>query len=544
MKRFLLILAALAVAACSPKVATNVSSSQKATSDIVILYDNDVHCHTEGYPKMAAMKEEMKRMFDHVALVSSGDFMQGGAIGAYTNGEAIMKIMNAAGYDVVTLGNHEFDYGFPQLYSNLGELKAKVVDCNLIDLRTGRTLFDAYTIMDFGGTKVGFFGISTPNSINSSTPTFFTDEEGNFIYGFCTDSLFTRIQSTVDEMRAKGADYVIALSHIGIAEDIKGLTSFTIASQTSGIDVILDGHSHTRIPGETVRNKEGRNVIVTQTGSYMENLGRLTISPSGEISTELIPASEYVRNEERTAALVDSISADYARFSNRLIAMKDFPMIAADELDNRPPRYMEMPLGNLCTDAFREISGADIAVQNGGTIRAGLLSDEVLFNDIFTMLPFGNMIQMAEVPGSVILDALEYSVYITPESFGGFLQVSGIRFEADLSVPSPVSVSKDNMFTGFSGGQRRIRNVRVLDRKDGSYKDIEPDKMYKVVSSDYILTNCGNGYTMFQRYGKKASVVGKDVDVLERYLRENLNGIIPDRYRESEGRITLISPEK
>ena len=532
----ILAVAALLVA-CSPRISQ--IGTRKAESDIVILYDNDVHCHIDGYAKMAAMKKDMEARFDHVAVVSSGDFSQGGPIGAYTRGESVIKVMNEVGYDIVTLGNHEFDYGFPQLYKNLGNLESEVVDCNLMDLRSGKSLFKAFAIKDFGGTKIAFVGISTPNSINSSTPIFFQDDEGNFIYGFCTENIFSKIQQTVDQARAQGADYVVALSHIGIEEDIAGLTSRIIASSTSGIDVILDGHSHSVIPCEKIRNKEGKQVILTQTGCYMDNIGRLVITPSGEITTELIPTKEYNKMEPRTAAVVDSLTEDYNRFSNRLIATTSFPLAAVESATDRPPRYQEMPIGDLCTDAFREVCDADIALQNGGTIRAGLLNDEIIFSDIFSMVPFGNQILVAEVPGSVLLDVLESSVYLTPEAFGGFLQVSGIKFEADLSVPSKVKVSEDNMFVGIGEGERRVRNVKVLDRKTGEYKSIEPDRLYKVAGSDYILSNCGNGYTMLQKYGRMGKIVMKDVEAIEKYMTEHLHGVIPERYRVPQERIVL-----
>ena len=539
MKRIVTILLAVAAlfAACSPKVSQ--IATRKAASDIVILYDNDVHCYIDGYAKMAAMKKDMQNRFDYVAVVSSGDFSQGGPIGAHSKGESVIEVMNEVGYDAVTLGNHEFDYGFAQLYKNLGDLKSEVIDCNLIDLRNGKPLFKAFTIKDFGGTKIAFVGISTPNSITSSTPIFFQDDEGNFIYGFCTDSIFLKIQQTVDQAREQGADYVVALSHIGIEEDFSGLTSRTIASSTSGIDVILDGHSHSVILCERILNKAGKQVVLTQTGCYMDNIGRLVITPSGEITTELIPTKEYNRMEPRTAAVVDSLTTDYTKFSNRLIATSTFPLKAMESATDRPPRYQEMPIGDLCTDAFREMCDADLAIQNGGTIRAGLLNDEIIFNDIFSMVPFGNQIMVAEIPGSVLLDVLEASVYLTPEAFGGFLQVSGIKFEADLSIPSKVEISEDNMFVGIGQGERRVRNVRVLDRETGEYKAIEPDRLYKVAGSDYILSNCGNGYTMLQEYGRKGKIIMKDVEAIERYMTGHLHGIIPECYKESQGRIVL-----
>lgn len=529
MKRIVLFLMlAVTIAACEPK------------SDIVILYDNDVHCYIDGYANMARMKEQMKQYYKYVAVVSSGDFSQGQAVGAASKGLTITDIMNSTGYDVVTLGNHEFDYGFEQLYKNLDNLKADAVCCNLVDLRDGKTLMKPYVIKKFGPTKVAFLGISTPNSINSSTPTFFQDQKGNFIYGFCIDSLMNVIQKNVNEARRKGADYVIALSHIGVAEDIEGLTSYIMAAQTSGIDVILDGHSHTRIECDRVKNKEGKDVIISQTESYFHNIGRLIIGADGSISTELIPTSEYTAVDETVAAQIDSIKNQFAEFAGRLVATTDFALMAQDDKDNRPTRYMEMPIGDLLADAYRYESQADIAFQNGGSIRANIESDEILYSHLLAVLPFGNSVVKIKVPGSVILDALEMSVAITPESFGGFLQVSGLTFEADLRIKSPVKFSADNMFDGIIDAPRRVRNVKVFDPVNDRYENLDPQQSYTVAANDYLLLNCGNGYTMFKEHSAGAKIYGLGVDATANYLSKTLGGKIPQQYSKSGNRIKLI----
>lgn len=511
---------------------------EKCHEDIVILYDNDVHCRIDSYASMSAMKLSMLKWTDNVLVVSSGDFSQGGAIGSFTKGESVVSIMNAVGYDVVTLGNHEFDYGIDRLCSNMASLNADVTDCNLVYSDTGKPLFAPFIIREAGGCSIAFVGITTPLAVTSSTPAFFMDDIGNFKYGFCKDSIMTVIQNTVDEARRNGADYVIALSHVGVDEDIPGLSSYRIAAATSGIDVILDGHSHTVIPCERLKNKDGREVILTQTGCYFKNIGRLTLSSSGEITAELIPLAEYNVKDSSIVKVMDSVSAEYGKFANRLIALADFPLPVDYKANERTSRMRETAIGDLCADSYREVYGADIGVVNGGSIRAGFMHDEILFNDVYTAIPFGNNSVVLEMTGSTIADMLEYSVFLSPGPFGGFLQVSGIRFDIDLSIPSGVQVTQDGLYDGIQG-RRRVKNIRVLNRKSGKYEPLVPERKYTVAGSNYSLVNKGNGYTMFGGCSQPLSHIPykTDYETLQIYLTDFLEGKVPDRYKKSQGRI-------
>ncbi|MCF0178532.1 MAG: metallophosphoesterase, partial [Bacteroidales bacterium] len=284
MKRFnllLTLLIALTISACAPKRAAVIASDIK---DIVILYDNDVHCAVDGYPAIAALKKQLKAENNYVTTVSSGDFVQGGSLGAVSKGEYIVRLLNAADYDFVALGNHEFDYGLQRLDELSKMLSAQILCCNLSSLKSGRMLYPAYSIVDYGGRKVGFIGVSTPYSFASSTPAHFKDSDGNWLYSLHSDMTYEIVQQNIDEVRAKGADYVVLLTHLGIDAETDPINSLELIKHVSGMDVVLDGHSHVTISSQKLKDKNGKEVVLTSTGSHFENIGKLQIKADGTIS--------------------------------------------------------------------------------------------------------------------------------------------------------------------------------------------------------------------------------------------------------------------
>jgi len=306
MKHFIKIAAVLAAL-----VAITASSPKKGWPEIVIYYDNDAHCFVDGYSAAAQLKKEALEAGKYSALVSSGDFIQGGSLGASTKGSAIIDIINAAGYDVVTLGNHEFDYGIPRLLELSKKIKAKIVDCNLYDLRRNKRMFAPYKMMHFGKTDVAFIGITTPYAFVTSVPSYFQDGNGNYIYSLCNDNIYEVVQKTIDRARRRGAEYVIALSHLGddLALDI--INAHALIENTTGIDVVLDGHAHSYIPCRMLKDKSGKEVILTSTGCYLENVGRLSILPDGTINTAIIPVASVDAKDANTLAAINKAKKDY-----------------------------------------------------------------------------------------------------------------------------------------------------------------------------------------------------------------------------------------
>ena len=537
MKRLLLpLLIVAAVCACSPK--TTPAGSSKAQSDIVILYDNDVHCSVDGYAKMAALKAEKKALTPYVALVSAGDYVQGGSMGAASKGGYIVTIMNAVGYDYVTLGNHEFDYAIPRLKEISSQLTATILCCNLIDLTTDKRMYKPYDIVDFGGTKVAFVGGATPYSFNSSTPAYFQDDKGNYIYSLCADTYYDTFQNFVNDARNQGADYVIALTHLGDDVSYDPINSQTLAANTDGIDVILDGHSHSLVPERFLKNKAGKNVLYSQTAAHFENMGVLTIHPDGTLKLELIPTKDYNKEDPRVRAITDSLKNEYAALGARKIGHNEVMLPAKDSDGDWLVRKYETSLGDFCTDAFRITLGTDIAIQGGGSIRNDLPAGDVRFDDIFNVFPFNNTVCIAELSGQEILDALEYGVAAYPTDFGGFPHVSGMTFTFDPSIETPVIYDVNKAFAKMDGGPRRISNVKVLNRKTGEYEPIDPNRIYTVGGTTYLLRDAGDGYEMLKGRGRDTGVA--DVEQLEKYIVDNLKGEIPaSLYGQSAGRITV-----
>ena len=536
MKRFFLPFLVLALAvACSPKT-TPAGKSGKAASDIVILYDNDVHCSVDGYAKMAALKAEKKAQTPYVTVVSAGDYVQGGSMGAASKGGYIVTIMNAVGYDLVTLGNHEFDYAIPRLKEISKELKATILCCNLIDLKADARMFKPYEIVDYGGTKVAFIGAATPYSFNSSTPAYFQDDKGNYVYSLSADTYYDTFQNFINDARNQGADYVVALTHLGDDVNYDPINSQELARQTEGLDVILDGHSHSLVPQRILTNKAGKSVHYSQTGAHFDNIGVMTISPNGEINLSLVSTKDYTKEDPRVRSVIDKLKAEYAAQGARKIGYNEVMLPAKNAEGDWLVRAGETSLGDLCADAFRVCLGTDIAIVGGGSLRKDLPAGDVRFDDIFNVFPFNNNAAVATLTGQEILDALEFGVAAYPTDFGGFPHVSGMTFEFDPSVESPVVYDVNKAFVRINAGERRVRNVKVYNPETQLYERIDPAKEYTVGGSTYMLKDAGDGYELLKGKGRDTGVV--DLDILEKYIVEKLGGrISAAQYGESQDRL-------
>ena len=536
MKRFFLLFLVLALAvACSPKT-TPAGKSGKAASDIVILYDNDVHCSVDGYAKMAALKAEKKAQTPYVTVVSAGDYVQGGSMGAASKGGYIVTIMNAVGYDLVTLGNHEFDYAIPRLKEISKELKATILCCNLIDLKADARMFKPYEIVDYGGTKVAFIGAATPYSFNSSTPAYFQDDKGNYVYSLSADTYYDTFQNFINDARNQGADYVVALTHLGDDVNYDPINSQELARQTEGLDVILDGHSHSLVPQRILTNKAGKSVLYSQTGAHFDNIGVMTISPNGEINLNLVSTKDYTKEDPRVRSVIDKLKAEYAAQGARKIGYNEVMLPAKNAEGDWLVRSGETSLGDLCADAFRVCLGTDIAIVGGGSLRKDLPAGDVRFDDIFNVFPFNNNAAVATLTGQEILDALEFGVAAYPTDFGGFPHVSGMTFEFDPSVESPVVYDVNKAFVRINAGERRVRNVKVYNPENQLYERIDPAKEYTVGGSTYMLKDAGDGYELLKGKGRDTGVV--DLDILEKYIVEKLGGrISAAQYGDSQDRL-------
>lgn len=544
LKRFLILSLALMMALSGLALAEEADAA--ASNGVVILYTNDVHCAIDtniGYAGVAAYEKAYEDAGYDVLLVDCGDAVQGAAVGTLSTGEYIVDIMNEVGYDVATIGNHEFDYGMDRFNELVEMAEYPYVSANFTDLE-GNTILSPYAVLEAGGYSIAFVGASTPETFSKSTPTYFQDEEGNFIYSFCGGNdgadLYAAVQAAVDGARAEGADYVVVLSHLGTEASSVPFTSTDLIANTSGIDVVLDGHSHSVWEMEIEQNKDGEDVVMSSTGTQLTALGSLMIDAEGNLATQL--HTETIFQDDETAAFIDGIEAQYADTLATVVATSDVDLTIYDptetDADGNPIRLIrsqETNLGDLCADAYRAISGADIAFVNGGGIRDSIPAGDITYEQIIAVHPFGNALCVVEATGQEILDALEMSVRHVPDETGGFLQVSGLTFEVNMGVESSVVVDDADMFVEVAG-DRRVQNVLV------GGEPIDPEATYTLASHNYMLKSGGDGYTMFADNALLQDEVMLDNQVLINYITESLGGVVGEEYSDpyGQGRITFV----
>lgn len=535
-RKILGIILCICVVLCSV-LAVTVFTQNQANAPVVILYENDVHCAVDGYAKLRAIKNEASENYKYVGVVSVGDFVQGGTLGAVSKGEYIINLMNMVGYDAIALGNHEFDYQLPRLTELCEMSDTKFLSCNFARIGEDTSYFDPYTIVSYGNVDVAYVGITTPETITSAYPSQFKNDSGEIIYTFNEDNLYEIVQKNIDAAEGAGADYVIALSHIGYSEanDLFDITD--IIENTDGFDAVLDAHAHLVIEEMFVKDKSGDDVLLSSTGTKFEYIGKLTITDEG-LDTELIETASVEETDPGIDAYLVEINKSYAELGNRKIGESRVELITHDKDENRLVRIAETNLGNFCSDALREVTGADISFVNGGGLRAPMAAGDVTFNDIFSVFPFNNQIVTAEITGQILLDMLEMGVMNYPNEDGSFPHMSGVTFSVNTAVDSSVKIDENGFFTKVDGDYR-VYNVQVLDKDTGTYLPLDVDSRYVFAGFNYFLLDFGGGMTMF----KDARILDAegllDVELLENYIVDYLGGVIDERYAEVENRITF-----
>ncbi len=513
----------------------------KDSDTVVILYENDVHCAVEGYSKLAAMKNELLTSYDHVGVVSVGDYVQGSSLGAISKGEYIVELMNLVGYDAVTLGNHEFDYRLDRLNELVGMMNTKPICCNFQKIGQDKPYFAPYTVVSYGNVEIAYIGITTPHTLSSSSPAQFKDENGNYIYTFNVESLYDVVQNNIDRAKEEGADYVIALSHIGYEEDPRYADIVDLVSNTHGFDVVLDGHSHSVIENMELTDKGGSKVILTSTGTKFANIGKLTIS-DGTITTQLISTEDYTKTDAAVDAHIQKINHEYSALGDRKIATSSVDLITHDGSGNRLVRIAETNLGDLCADALRIVMDADISYVNGGGIRAPIAKGDVTFNDVLSVMPYNNKVVVAQISGQVLKDFLEMSVRNWPSESGEFPHLSGVTFSFNKAVPSCVKVDVNDVFISVDGAYR-VYNVKVLNKQSGQYEPLDLNKNYTIASDSYHLLEYGGGMSMLQSAKILQNDGTLDVELFEKYIVENLGGVIGQDYAQVNKNITFTDGE-
>ena len=548
----------LAIALLLGCAAAEEAAAPALEKNLVILYTSDIHCGVEagwGYAGLYAIKEYYAKD-NHVLLVDDGDAIQGEPIGTMTKGESIIDIMNAVGYDLAIPGNHEFDYGMDTFLSLTEKANFPYISCNFN--KEGELVFAPYAIKEFDGVKFGFVGVTTPTTPRSSTPKYFMDETGKFIYGFMEDTtgeaVYTAVQNAVDAARAEGAEFVIVMGHMGNEDEVTPWKYSDVIEHTNGINVWLDGHSHDS-EQVVMKNKDGEDVIRSACGTKLESIGVVTFGTDGTLTADLlnwnqkVSAPKLLGLENAGADAVKAETKDLDEALQSVVAQSAVDLYIYDPTavteEGKPIRIVrrtETNLGDLCADAYLDQSGvADIAFVNGGGIRVQLNAGDLTLNNILTVHPFGNSLTVIEVSGQQVLDALEWSVHSMPGEFGGFNQVAGLTFEVDATIESPVLQDENQMFGGVDDTkERRVRNVLVAG------EPLDPEKTYKLASTDYQLLNNGDGYTMYEGAKVLQESVKLDNQVLIDYIRDTLGGVVGEGYDNpyGQGRIVSVGGEE
>ena len=528
------------------------AEGEETRPDIVILFTSDVHCGIDqgfGYAGLEQIRDGLVAQGNVVILVDDGDNIQGEPIGTMTKGEALVELMNEAGYEIAIPGNHEFDYGMEQFLSLTEKAKFQYISCNFN--KDGELVFEPYVIKELGGAKVAFVGVTTPKTLTSSTPKYFQNEKGEFVYGFFQDEtgegVYKAVQKAVDDARADGAEYVIVLGHMGNEEESRPWTYADVIENTTGIDAFLDGHSHDT-EQVTMKNKDGEDVIRSACGTKLACVGYCRIAGDGKIT-----AGVYKWNNDTSAPELLGITNDMSKAvdkaSNALneklkevvattqvkLTINDPEAVDENGKPIRMVRRAETNLGDLCADAYRAQSGADIAFVNGGGVRVNIEAGDITLNDILKVHPFGNAMCVIEVSGQQILDALEWGARAVPGENGGFLQVSGLTYEIHTYIDTPCKQDENTLFAGIEG-ERRVQNVLV------NGKPIDPKATYTLASHNYMLLNQGDGYTMFAGCKLLQDCVKLDNQVLIDYIVDTLGGTVGEQYDNpyGEGRIVIV----
>ena len=512
---------------------TNCFFGDKA--DVTILYTNDVHTYIDNkspkptYAAIAALKKSIEDTGRDVLLVDAGDHIQGTAYGSMDDGATIIELMNEAGYDLATPGNHEFDYGMARAKAVIQEADFLYVSCNWVDLRTGFNVLPSVKFFFVGGRKIAFVGVTTPETFTKSTPAYFmNDAQTKYIYdilgGEDGQKLYDAVQKAIDKAEFWGADTIIGLGHLGVDPSSSPWTSEEVIAHTHGFTAFIDGHSHTVMANKQVTDASGKAVTLTQTGSYFKNIGKMTVGADGTITTELIDTYEGL--DAAVAATASNWISAVDDMLGEEIAVGDTKFYINDPATGkRRIRSGETNLGDFVADGiytyFNEIEElhCDVAIMNGGGIRTDVEAGPWSFKTCKTVSPFGNVACLMSVTGQQIQDALEFGARFAGaegKENGGFLQVAGARYTIHTGTPNTVQTNDKNVWTG-SAATPRVSNVEIYDKTTGTYQPLDPNATYALAGMNYTLRNLGDGFAMFDGATLIKDYVSEDYLVMSSY---------------------------
>lgn len=561
-------------AATEPVTTAAAETTAAAKEDVVVLYTNDVHTYIDGpmgYDVVAGLKAELKEQYGNVLLADAGDAIQGTAFGSMDKGETIISLMNAAGYDVATLGNHEFDYGMDGCKNIIEKAQFPYVSCNFYEEKDGvrgENVLPSFQLFEMGGQKIAFVGVTTPESFTKSTPAYFQDENGNYIYGISGgedgSALYADVQTAIDAAAAEGADVIIGLGHLGDDESSKPWTSEEVIANVTGLDAFIDGHSHSTQPGKEVADKNGDMVLLSQTGDYLSNIGMMVIDgETGKITSDLITSEEITETklddkgqpvvnedgEEETEVVgykfVSELYTGESWCSDETVKQMQDAWIqeidtqlgqkigaTALTFDNydaegkRLVRSQETNTGDFAADALYYLFDdmgldVDVAVMNGGGVRNKAITGDLTYKTAKEIHTFGNVACLQTITGQQLLDALEWGARTagTGEECGGFLQVAGITYKIDTEWPTSVQMDDKGVWVGAPTGGYRVHDVQVYNKETGAYEPLNLEGSYNLAGYNYTLRDMGDGFNMFSGAVNVLDYVMEDYMVLANYIQ-------------------------
>ena len=493
------------------------AAKQRGGCSLVVLYENDAHCAIDGYAKLAGLRDAISDTAD-VLLVSSGDFLQGNTAGAISKGQYIIDVMKTVGYDVITLGNHEFDYKVPRMLELTSQLDCQTVCANLFDAKSGKSIFAPYTIKKLGKWKIAFVGAVTPSTMQSERYAFYSDE-GELLYTLKPEKVYSLVQQAADQARKEGADFVFVLSHLGEDKTDENVDSHGLAAATRGIDIILDGHTHSLRPADTVLNLDGRPVPITQTGAELANIGKLVVDAKGRTSLSMIPTTQLVKQNPKVIDAVAKVKKDMQKVTSQVVCHSDYVLQILDDAGEYLVRYAETNAGDLVTDAYRWATHADIALSNAGGLRNQIEAGDITYGDLIRLLPYDNYLTVVEVKGSTLAELLRRNTAKMSYDNGDFPQCAGLRYTIHTDMHT-------------------VTDIEVLN-PNGIYVPIDPERTYTLATIDYCVSGGGFGGVLADcKVLKKTSV--HYLDAVRDYIANELKGQIGIRYAKPQGRIRVV----
>ena len=544
-----LLSASAALAACSPATGTSAqsastqsASSQASSPLLAIIHTNDTHGHDVAMEAtadvkgnfslaaVAALKAEWEQKGYEVLLVDAGDATQGMPLVDTSNGAPAIAFMNACGYDLMAVGNHEFDWGPDALAANVKAANFPFLSANVMDKETGKRHFDANKIVELGdGTKVGFFGLTTPSTMTTAEPK--DVETFTFLNG---DDFFACAQAQVDELRGQGCDMVVCVGHLGneVPGDGEG-SSKNVIQRVTGIDLFIDGHDHEEV------QEEVDGILLVETGCYLHNIGVVVID-EGAPSSELVAAGSFDGIDSSVQAIID---AENERVESEMnVALGSTAFFLNGE---RVPgvRTGETNLGDFCADAWRWTASVDLGhdvdagILNAGGIRVSVEPGDITLGSIKSIVPYSNELAVLDVTGAQLLEALEAGCQAvgTDRPIGAFPQVSGITFTVDASVPFEAGPT----YPGSTFNSPALPGSRVTITDVGG-RGFDEKETYSIATSSFICEGGDTYYAFKEAYDAERPVpFGFDYEAITSYLVEACNHEVPADYAQPQGRITI-----